>query len=117
MNIKGYRKLIAWQKSDELARTVYNITNQFPKKHFYLISQMQRAALSVPANIVEGYSRKTGKEKRRFYEIALSSLTELEYYIDFCYQIGLISGSSYRSLVEGQTESAKILVGLERSTR
>jgi four helix bundle protein len=115
-NQKGYRNLIAWQKADDLAFQIYSVTSGFPRKHFNLVSQMQRAALSVPANIVEGYARTTKKEKRRFYEIALSSLSELEYYIDFCFQLKLISLQNYNLLSRKQSESAKLLFGLKKST-
>ena len=117
MENKGYHRLIAWQKADQLALMIYQITAKFPNKFFSLISQMQRAALSVPANIVEGYSRKSGKEKRRFYNLAYSSLTELEYYIEFCYKIKLYSNATLHKLYSVQNETAKILSGLSRSTK
>jgi len=83
-NQKGYRRLIVWQRSDELAFQVYVISKIFPREElFSLVSQMRRAAISVPANIVEGYSRDSNKEKIQFYNIAKGSLTELEYYLDF----------------------------------
>ena len=83
---KGYRRLEVWQKADELAYQVYEVTKNFPgDERFGLVSQMRRASVSVAANIVEGYSHATAKERCRFYEIARCSLTELEYYIDFVY--------------------------------
>jgi four helix bundle protein len=111
---KGYRKLIAWQKADELAYETYRIVNNFPKKYFALIDQMQRAALSVPANIVEGYSRTSQIEKRRFYQISLSSLTELEYYLDFSLNLNCYDQSLYKKLSNLQISVAKLLTGLIR---
>lgn len=62
----GYKKLIAWQKADELAHGVYDLTLSFPKtEQFGLTSQLQRAILSVPTNIVEGYLLEFA-HKRRF---------------------------------------------------
>ena len=116
MNKKGYRNLIAWQKADKLAVNIYKISMKFPSKYFSLISQMQRAALSVPANIVEGYSRKTKQDKARFYNQAYSSLTELEYYIDFVFQLKLYNESIHQILINQQTETAKLLTGLYRAT-
>lgn len=104
-------------KADILAHLIYKITYDFPKNHFALVSQMQRSALSVPANLVEGYSRTTQKEKRRFYEISLSSLTELEYYIDFTYKLKLFPLNIYNELTDKQTETAKIIYGLILSTK
>ena len=81
---KGYRNLKAWQKANELAHQVYDLTEKFPKSEtFALTSQMRRAAVSVPANIAEGYARNSFKEKKNFYGISLASLAEVEFYIDF----------------------------------
>ncbi len=76
---------------------------------------MQRAALSAPANIVEGYARTTYREKRRFYDIAIASLAELEYYIDFYYKLDLYSENTYHQLIERQSETARVLKGLKKS--
>jgi four helix bundle protein len=77
---------------------------------------MQRAALSAPANIVEGYCRTTKKEKRRFYNIALASLAELEYYIDFSASLQLYSLLIQNKLSEQENETARVLTGLIKST-
>lgn len=80
-NQKGYRKLIVWQKTDELVFQIYLTTKEFPREEIFgLVSQMRRATFSVPANIVEGYTRFSTKEKIQFYNIAEGSLTKLEYY-------------------------------------
>lgn len=113
---KGYRKLIAWQKANDLAFNIYEITSKF-KNNFSLVSQMERAALSVPANIVEGYSRSSNREKRRFYQISISSLTELEYYIDFAYQLKHFDDKTFKILIDKQSETARILTGLIKSTK
>lgn len=80
----SYKNLLAWQLSDELAHAIYDFTASFPKDEQYgLTSQIRRAALSVPANIVEGYARTSTNEFHRFLSIALGSLSEVEYYIGF----------------------------------
>ncbi|MDP2632981.1 MAG: four helix bundle protein [Candidatus Curtissbacteria bacterium] len=77
---KGYRNLIAWQSAHKLAHLIYDITEKFPKAELFgLTSQIRRAGISVGANIAEGYMRSSGKEKVRFFNISLSSLTEVEY--------------------------------------
>lgn len=77
--MKGYRKLIVWQKSMDLVEKVYLITQDIPKKEqFGLISQIQRAAVSVPANIAEGYGRMHPGDYLRHLSIARGSLMELE---------------------------------------
>ena len=83
MDEVGYKKLIVWQKADELAYQVYIETRNFPKEEIYgITSQLRRAALSVPTNIVEGYGRQSKNELRRFTNIALGSLAEVKYLID-----------------------------------
>jgi four helix bundle protein len=69
-----YKDLNVWQKADEFALEIYRITKHFPKGEMYgLTSQLKRAALSVPTNIVEGYARKGDKELSRFINIAIDS--------------------------------------------
>jgi len=68
-----WQKLEVWKLSDDLAYLVYQVTRNFPKEEIYgLTSQVRRAALSVPTNIVEGYSRKADKELARFITLALA---------------------------------------------
>ena len=113
---KGYRNLKAWQKANELAHKIYDATERFPKSElFALTSQMRRAAVSVPANIAEGYTRDSFKEKRNFYGISLSSLAELEFYIDFSWERKYYELVLYRNLVDVQGETARVLTGLIKS--
>lgn len=68
-----------WKESIELVQLVYEITQKFPSEEkFGLVSQLRRASVSVPSNIAEGYSRSSNKEYKRFVEIALVSILELE---------------------------------------
>lgn len=77
--ISGYRDLIVWQKSMDLARAVYLITGHFPKHELYgLTSQTRRAAVAIPSNIAEGRLRGHSKEFLQFLLIAFSSGAELE---------------------------------------
>lgn len=79
MYLKSYKELKVWQKSIELVKEIYKITSQFPKNEIYGLSiQMRRAAISIPSNISEGYSRKNLKEYLQFLRIAYSSSAELE---------------------------------------
>lgn len=77
--IRSYKDLIVWQKSVKLVSAIYQLTRKFPRfEQFGLASQMQRAAVSIPANIAEGYGRNTKNEYANFLRIAHGSLTELE---------------------------------------
>ncbi len=96
---KGYHRLIVWQKAHQFAILVYNKTQQFPRNELYgLTSQLRRAALSVPANIVEGYSKSSKKETLRYLEIAKGSLSECEYYFEFANNLGLLSKEDCEAL-------------------
>ncbi|MGO2103673.1 MAG: four helix bundle protein [Psychroflexus halocasei] len=74
-----YKELDAWKESMKLVKLVYEITQNFPDEEKYgLVSQLRRASVSIPSNIAEGCSRSSNKEYKRFVEIALGSILELE---------------------------------------
>jgi four helix bundle protein len=104
----GYKRLVVWQKSDELAFQIYLSTKNFPKEETYgLTSQLRRAALSVPANIAEGYSRQGQNELRHFANIALGSLAEARYLLDF--RLQYIDSERYKELSDLASEVGKLL--------
>lgn len=77
-----FQDLIVWQKGHEFVLEVYSITKHFPKEEIYgLTSQFRRAAVSITANISEGYKRTSNKEKLRFYNISQASLEECRYFL------------------------------------
>jgi len=79
--IKNFEDLSVWRKSHELVLEIYKITKNFPKEEKYsLVSQMRRAAISVAANIAEGFKRRGIKDKINFYNTSQGSLSELQYY-------------------------------------
>ena len=114
MKIQSYKDLIVWQKSIELVVAVYELTEKYPKTEIFgLISQMRRAAVSVPSNIVEGFTSHTRKEYVHFLRIAWGSLAELEYQIKFSKRIGYLKEKKViDELVERTTEIGKMLNGL-----
>jgi len=78
MKIQSYRKLIVWQKSYELVKNIYLLTENFPKdEQFGLVTQMRRCAISIPSNIAEGQQRNNANEYRQFLGIARGSAAEL----------------------------------------
>lgn len=78
-SIKSYKELIVWQKSILLVKEIYEFTDLFPSEEkFGLVSQMRRAAVSVPSNIAEGWGRLSKKNYIQFLRIARGSLYELE---------------------------------------
>jgi len=77
--ISSYKDLIVWQKGLELTKTVYQLTTKLPENEkFGLVSQVRRAAVSIPSNIAEGRERGTRKDYAQFLRIALGSTAELE---------------------------------------
>lgn len=78
--MRDFRKYEIWQQSHEFTLTIYKITSSFPKEELYtLISQIRRAALSIPTSISEGCGRSSDKEFNQFLNIALGSASETEY--------------------------------------
>jgi four helix bundle protein len=79
---RSFEDLIVWQKAHAFVLWTYKFTDQFPKHEVYgLASQFRRAAVSIPANIAEGFRRQTSIEKSRFLNIAQGSLEECRYYL------------------------------------
>ena len=112
----GYRNLEVFKKADELVLLIYETTRNFPKEElFCLTSQIRRCAVSVPANIVEGYGRKTSGEKTQFYYIARGSLNELEYYIDLCSKLNYLNNEDYKELKELRDTVGRLLYGFIKS--
>ena len=81
--MKNYKELNVWKKGIEVVKMTYKLSKQFPAEEKYgLVSQMTRAAVSIPANVAEGSSRNSDKDYARFLQIALGSAFELQtYYI------------------------------------
>jgi four helix bundle protein len=110
MEEKGYKKLIVWQKADELAYQVYLATKKFPREETYgITSQLRRAVLSIPTNIVEGYGRQSKNELRQFISIALGSLAEVEYLLGFSVKLGYLSNEEHEKLQGLQEEVGRLL--------
>ena len=110
MREKGYKKLVVWQKADELAYQIYLATKSFPKEEIYgIISQLRRAALSVPLNIVEGYGRQGKKELKQFINVALGSLAEIEYLLDFSFKLNYLKQKDYKRLQDLCQEVGNLL--------
>jgi len=80
--MQTYRDLVVWQKGIQLVKNIYQLTDKFPKSEMFgLVSQMRRAAVSIPANLAEGYSRKHRREYIQFVRIAYGSGAELETFL------------------------------------
>lgn len=109
-SIKSYRDLNVWKKTKELAVFVYKLTDTFPKTEIYgLVSQMRRAAVSMPSNIAEGFRRKSKSEKLQFLRIAYGSGAELETQAEISRDLRFLTDSDYEKLVNELDSAMKML--------
>jgi len=109
MGDKDYKNLLIWQKADQLAKDIYLLTKSFPKNEsFNLTSQLQRASLSIPTNIVEGFYRGR-KEFVRFLIIAIGSLKETEYLVDVSVERHYITDTEHESIQNKLIELSKMM--------
>ena len=116
MGVRSYRDLIAWQKAMDLAVAVFRATERMPRQEaFGLVSQMRRAAVSVPSNIAEGQGRGMTKEYVRFLRIARGSVQELETQLVLAGRLGFVAGEVLDRLLADSAEVSKVISGLSRS--
>jgi four helix bundle protein len=115
---RSYRELIAWQKSMRLAKAAYRISQEMPRKEAYgLISQMQRAAVSVPSNIAEGHGRLTDLQFCHFLGNARGSLCDLQTQVELACDLGYVSSDKLKRFMEQSSEVARLVNGLITSLR
>jgi len=112
------RKLRAFELADQFALLVYKQTMAFPREEqFGLTSQVRRAAVSIPSNIVEGCARATNADYLRFLDIAYGSSSEANYQVSLAYRLGFLDIDKYNELQVLGSETARVLAGLIRSVR
>ena len=108
--MRDYKKLFIWERSHKLAVDVYNLSKSFPKEELYgMTSQIRRAVISIPTNIVEGCGRKTDKDFSRFLSIAAGSASETEYLIILSTELSFIDKTVAEPLIIEINEIKKML--------
>lgn len=106
----NFEKLTIWQESHKLTLSVYKISQNLPKSEIYgIVSQIRRSSSSVPANIAEGYSRKTTKEFLQFLYQAKGSLSETIYFLILIRDLKYISLEDANLLLDHASELSKML--------
>ncbi len=106
-----FRDLEAWKLSVALAKKIYVMTSEFPaSERFGLVSQMRRAAVSVPSNVAEGSVRHSRRQFAHFLEISLGSLAELETQLELARELKLLKDST--EVEENVTHVRRLLYGL-----
>lgn len=108
--MRNFRNYQVWKKAHQFSIDIYKVTKQFPKEEMFgLISQLRRASLSIPTNIVEGTGRNSEKEFANFLNIAAGSAAEVEYLIEFSRDIGYIEEEQFKILNITIVEIRKML--------
>ncbi|RJX23946.1 MAG: four helix bundle protein [Desulfobulbus sp.] len=116
--MRDHTRLKAFGLADEVVLLIYQATRRFSEEEKYgLVSQMRRAAVSIPSNIVEGCARKSQTEYIRFLEIALGSLKELHYQFDLSRRLGYLIDDNSSGCEAKLIETEKVLSALLRSKR
>ena len=111
--MSNYKDLIVWQKSIQLVIDIYKLTEVFPKDECYgLVSQMQRAVVSIPSNIAEGNERSSNKEFAHFLYIAKGFLAELETQIIISEKLEFINTNQSTSILISCHEIGRMINGL-----
>lgn len=118
MPIQKFEDILAWKKSHEFTLAVYKMTKLFPKEELFgLVSQLRRAAVSVPSNIAEGFKRRTKNDSVHFYNIAQGSLEESKYQLMLARDLGYIQVSDYIVIAVIADEAGKLLAGWLKNTK
>ncbi len=113
---KGFHKLIVWQRAHQWVLLIYKLTEKFPKHEMFgLVSQMRRAAVSVAANMAEGYAAGGKGQFGRYLDIAQGSLAEVEYYLILALDLKYITQAEYEQTESLRSETGYLLYRLIQS--
>ena len=116
--MRDYHKLRAFELADQLALAIYRCTKSFPKEEIFgLTSQIRRAAVSAPSNIVEGCAKSSQADYSRFLEIAYGSVCEVEYQLSLAERLGYLDLQSAKEVTSLANETGRVLNGLLRSLK
>jgi len=114
--VESYRDLVAWQKAMNLVQGVYEATMQLPdSERFGLLSQLRRAAVSIPSALAEGHARASTREFSHYISIARGSLAEVETQLLISLRLGFVDSSRVERLLSLCDEQSRILRGLRKS--
>jgi four helix bundle protein len=115
---KPHRNLVAWQIAMDLADSIYRTTAAFPKEEIYgIVSQLRRAAVSVPSNIAEGAADRTTHQFVNFLSNAIGSLNEPDTQLELALRLGYLSRESYDRLQRTVDECLAVTYGLKKSLK
>ncbi|MBC7790650.1 MAG: four helix bundle protein [Anaerolineae bacterium] len=114
--IRSFRDLRVWQRSVDLVAEVYSVTKRIARKESQnLATQLQRAAVSIPANIAEGHGRQHLGDYLHHLSIASGSLTELETHLLLAERLGVLPGSDVQRVLQSASDVSRMLAGLTKA--
>ena len=112
----NYRELKIWQRSMDFVVKVYEISSVFPNEEKYgLTAQLRSCVVSVPSNISEGAGRGTNKQFKRFLEISMGSINEVQTQLELAYRVHYLAKEIYESLVDEALQIYKMILGFYNS--
>jgi len=116
--IKEFTDLLVWQEGHKLVLEIYKVTKNFPRHELFgIISQMQRAAVSITSNIAEGFGRQGYREKIQFYYIAQGSLTELKNQLLISNDLGYFASNDFKKILEQAVIVHRLLQGFIKKSK
>jgi four helix bundle protein len=116
--MQNYHRLPVWRKGHAIALAIDTLTRDLPRgRHAGLVGQLQRASLSIPANIAEGASRATDKDFAKFLQVAIGSTTEVEYHLEFAADAAIISREEFERRQIELIEVRRMLTGFVKFLR
>ena len=111
MKVKDYKDLKVWQKGIEIVDKIYLLTDSFPRDELYgLVSQMRKAAVSIPSNVAEGFVRHHSKEYKQFLYISVGSCAEMETQIIISHRRNYIPKKKLEELAEDINHETRMLM-------
>jgi four helix bundle protein len=111
--MQDYKKLEVWSKAHMLVKEIYTITKDFPKEELFgIVSQIRRAAVSIPTNIAEGSGKASQKDFGRYLQIAFGSANEVEYLLLLSFELSFVKNEDYQKTQNKIEQVKKMLSGL-----
>jgi len=111
--IKDFKDLIIWQKGMIIAEKCYQLTKSFPKDELYgMVQQVRRSSVSIPANIAEGYGRRSKKDYARFLNISQGSINELQTDLILCQRVKICEKKDIESIIYLLQEETRMIISL-----
>ena len=116
--IRNFKTLSIWSRSRELVKTIYSVSNKFPKEEkFGLVSQLNRAAVSIPSNIAEGCGRGSERDLNRFLNFAVGSSCEAETQLYLAFDLDFVDFQTVELVILEVEQIRKMIIGFQKTLK